>query len=201
MEPGFDQNLSSRPPARDVRGMTWWRNLFNRTTAMFLILVVLFQLFIFGVAYFLVVRPLLQTAANDLAALMVLSAERWVELPPEALPFYQEELQRSYQLRAVPAAAPLSGRVSLPPYIAYLEASLSQRLGHAVTIHPSAAGDEFWVDIPIDTRTVRFGFSRARIGANSPSVMLLLVGVSVLLSLVAAVVVRRWGSFAQRRHD
>ena len=199
MEPGSDQHLSNRTYLNDVAGVAWWRNLFNRTMMMSLILAVLFQLFIFSVAYFLVVRPLLQTAADDLAALMVLSAERWVELPPEALPFYQEELQRSYQLRAVPAAVPLSGRVSLPPYIAYLEASLSQRLGHAVIIHPSAADDEFRVDIPIDTRTVRFGFSRARIGANSPSVMLLLVGVSVLLSLVAAVVVRRWGGFAQRR--
>jgi two-component system osmolarity sensor histidine kinase EnvZ len=169
----------------------WPRSLFGRTAAMFLILVVLFQLFILSVAYFFIARPLLRTSTNDLAALIVLSAERWVELPPEALPFYQEELERSYQLWAMPATTPLTGRVSLLPFITHLEASLSQRLGRAVVIRQSAARDEYWVDIPMDTRSVRFGFSRARIGTNPPIAMLLLVVSGVLLSLVAAVVVAR----------
>jgi two-component system osmolarity sensor histidine kinase EnvZ len=169
----------------------WPRSLFGRTAATFLALVLLFQLFIFSVSYFLILRPLLQASANDLAALIALSAERWVELPPEALPFYREELERNYQLRAMPAIGPLSGSASLLPFIAHLEASLSQRLGRAVVIRQSAAGDDFWVDVPTGTHTVRFGFRRARIGTNPSIAMLLLIASGVLLSLMAAVLVAR----------
>lgn len=171
--------------------MRWPRSLFGRTAATSVILVILFQVLIISASYLLVVRPLQKKSTNDLAALIVLSAERWVELAPEALPFYQEELARSYQLRAMPASTTLTAGVSRSSFITPLEASLSRRLEQPVVIHPSADGDSYWVDIPINTRTVRFGFSAARIGLPPSVTMPWLLAAGLLLGLAASLVAAR----------
>ena len=53
-----------------------------------------------------VIAPIAERSADDEAALLVLSAQTWVELPPEARPYFELELAESGLPRsAVPCAA------------------------------------------------------------------------------------------------
>jgi two-component system osmolarity sensor histidine kinase EnvZ len=167
------------------------RSLFARTAWVFLLLLVAFQVFGMAVSYLYIVRPLLKNSVDDLAALIALSAQTWAELPAEALPFYQEELERNYRLRAEPARDALTGNVALLPYVHFLETSLSARLHQRVHIRQDADGDWYRVDIPVGARTVRFSFNRERIGTNPPVTAFSLFAANVLLSLLAAVLVAR----------
>ena len=42
-----------------------------------------------------VLQPVLERSADDEAALLVLSAQTWVELPPETRPYFELELAES----------------------------------------------------------------------------------------------------------
>ncbi|MGA8391818.1 MAG: hypothetical protein WB775_06740, partial [Burkholderiaceae bacterium] len=50
--------------------------------------------------------PMSRRAADDLAGLMVLSAQTWTELPPETRPVFEEELRKNYQIALRPNMAP-----------------------------------------------------------------------------------------------
>ena len=45
-----------------------------------------------------VIAPIAEQSAEDEAALLVLSAQTWVELPPPARPYYELELFESHEL-------------------------------------------------------------------------------------------------------
>ena len=52
---------------------------------------------ILALNYF-VIDPIAETSADDEAALLVLSAQTWVELPPEARPYFELELAQNHDL-------------------------------------------------------------------------------------------------------
>ncbi len=45
-----------------------------------------------------VIEPIAERSADDEAALVVLSAQTWVELPPEARPYFEIELAQNHDL-------------------------------------------------------------------------------------------------------
>jgi two-component system, OmpR family, osmolarity sensor histidine kinase EnvZ len=80
-----------------------------------------------------IVLPMARRAADDLAGLMVLSAQTWSELPPETRPVFEEELTRGYQLALRPGMPPPAD-IGLRHgfYIRFLEQAFERRLGYAV---------------------------------------------------------------------
>ncbi|MDE1979315.1 MAG: two-component sensor histidine kinase, partial [Betaproteobacteria bacterium] len=59
------------------------RTLRRQTLRAMLVLVLLLELAFSGVALLFVLKPMAQRSADDLAGLMVLSAQTWAELPPQ----------------------------------------------------------------------------------------------------------------------
>ncbi|MCK7497422.1 MAG: ATP-binding protein [Comamonadaceae bacterium] len=168
------------------------RSLFARTAATFLLLMLLFQVLLFSVSGYFVVWPLLRNAAGDLAALMVLSAQTWVELPRERLGSYGEELRASHALDVQPARGPLGGKRSVLPYVRLLEAALSARVGQTVAVWVEEGENPRYVaDIPAAGEVLRFSFTRDRIGTYPRGAMSLVVLGSLLLGVVAALIVAR----------
>ena len=47
---------------------------------------------------YFVIEPIAERSADDEAALLVLSAQTWVELPPEARPYFELELAQNHDL-------------------------------------------------------------------------------------------------------
>jgi two-component system osmolarity sensor histidine kinase EnvZ len=110
---------------------------------------------------FYVIDPIAQRSAADEAALLVLSAQTWVELPPDARPYFELELAQSHDLiiSSLPRdLAPAS--VSQQPYLSLLEDQLSARLNEPVRL---LADEELtWVNVPMGGFELQIGFSPER---------------------------------------
>jgi two-component system osmolarity sensor histidine kinase EnvZ len=157
-----------------------------------LLLVVFFTIFELLVAsavtYFLML-PMARRSAADLAGLMTLSAQTWSELPPVTRPAFEVELARSHALalRAEPPHNP-----GLPswrePYLRFLVASLSARVGKPVTTsREEIQGEEwFWASLPAGDGHLSVGFPHSRIGPRPIHALLASLAGGALLTLLAA---------------
>jgi two-component system osmolarity sensor histidine kinase EnvZ len=174
----------------------WPRTLFGRTAATLAAATVLFLLLTLAfLAYFILV-PVAQRSADDLAALMVLSAKTWAELPPATREDFERELARQHGLRLAQAAEPLlETATSRIPYTRFLASDLTHRSGQEVAVHATSEADGetwYWADIPAGGGLIRIGFARSRIGASPPLAALgVLAAAALVILLTALVLVRR----------
>lgn len=134
--------------------------------------------------------PLSERAADDLAGLMVLSAQTWTELPPQTRPVFEDELLHSYQMALRPdmASAPDTG-MRHGMYLYFLERAFAQRLGREVFFQSELAvdGSEWlWLAVPTGERSMGVGFAMSRMSTNPLGALMvaLLVG-TLLVPLIA----------------
>ena len=73
--------------------MTRRTSLFQRTALTVAVGLFIFQIASGAAMFANLVLPLAQRSADDLADLLILSAQIWVELPPEKRPAFEQELQ------------------------------------------------------------------------------------------------------------
>ena len=107
-----------------------------------------------------VVDPIEERSADDVAALLVLSAQTWVELPPEARPYFELELAERHDLIVSGEVRNLPLLAAGDPFLDTLEAKLSERLGDATNMH---VGNELvWVDVPMGGHQLQIGLSADR---------------------------------------
>lgn len=140
------------------------------------------------IAYY-VLMPVGKQSAEDMAALLIFSAQTWVELPPETRPDLEYELLNTHRLKLVSSSSlsPLSDPAH--PYLAILNDAINKRIGHPVSMGYLPGHESwFWVDIPMTGRLLRFGFPAERIGARPP-IALLTISIAVLiLALITALI-------------
>ena len=135
----------------------------------------------------LVAWPMARRSADDLAGLMVISAQTWAELPPHTRPAFEAELQRNHGLQLQPAQAGVHSDGWHPPFLYLLEAALARRVGthQHVLRDTSAQGDtRYWATLPSGGQTLAVGLSAERM-ASQPVLALLAV---LVLGLVVSVV-------------
>ncbi len=109
---------------------------------------------------YFVIDPIAQRSADDEAALLVLSAQTWVELPPDARPYFELELAQNHDLIVTDQTRQLAVAQSDAFYIELLEEALAERLGAQVRL---LAGDELlWVDVGMGGHDLQIGFSPGR---------------------------------------
>ncbi len=168
-------------------------SLYARTGITLSIALAVFMLFTVASMVNFILIPLARQGAGDLAALMVLSAQTWVELPPETRPFLEQELMEEYQLKVTAADTPLPSTTSLLPFLQFLERALAKRIGQPVSIQArSDNGVWYCTDIPMGGRLIRVSFPRERIGARPPTAALLVIAAGgVVILLTTLLLVRR----------
>ncbi len=175
--------------------MRFPNTLFARTSLTITSALLLFMLFTGFVIFNYILMPVGKQGATDLAALMVLSAKTWVELPPAAREDFQQELRASHDLRLEPAppAATIRPLVLHSPYLLFLEEALSIHLGHPV--HIQQAGDDpdwHWAIFPVAGKTLYIGVHHGHVGAAPPrAALIILLGASLFILLTTLLVVRR----------
>jgi two-component system osmolarity sensor histidine kinase EnvZ len=138
-----------------------------------------------------VAYPLGKRAISDLAALMILSAQTWIELPPETRADFEDELLANHGLRIGDSreAVPV---VDVPrPYLRLLGEDLEARMGAEIILHSTLDPEWHWVDIPVGAQVIRVGFGHERVGVEPPVAVTLLLLVILLLSLATALVLAR----------
>ncbi len=175
--------------------MRFPNTLFARTSVTISAALLGFILFTGFVMLNYILLPVARQSAGDLAALMVLSARTWTELPASARQDFQKELLRSYDLllRARPPEAPLHALHLHSPYMLFLEEALSARMGREMHIHQSDDNSElYWAILPLADQTLYLGIDHNHIGAKPPrAVFSIFLGASLFILLTTLLIVRR----------
>lgn len=166
--------------------------LFGRSAMTVSLAFILFQALTLAAVVYFVLFPLAERSADDLAELIVLSAQTWVELPPETRPDFEQELAKNHGLWLFEARAPLAPSARFGPYQRWLEAALEKRAGKPVRVVVSEWNEPwFWTEVSVAGQTIRIGFPKSRIGAQPFLALLLVLGAGVLVALATALVLAR----------
>ena len=149
---------------------------------------ILMELLVAGLSTFFVVLPLARRSADDVAGLMVLSAQTWAELPPQTRPAFEQELLASHAL-ALRAELPGPGRDEWhPPYFYLLEDALAQRTGlkHHLSSEPLDTGTWYWAEVPTGSGHLAVGLSAVRIDSQPVTALAMALLVGLLFAMGVA---------------
>ncbi len=136
-------------------------SLFRRTALTVAAGLIVFQLASGAAIFFNIMVPLAHRSADDLAALLVLSARTWVELPAATRPDFEAELKLSHGLDLSEARTPLGDEAGHHPYLNFLRAALATRLDDAPALRVTETADDYFhADIPMASHVLRFSFSK-----------------------------------------
>jgi two-component system, OmpR family, osmolarity sensor histidine kinase EnvZ len=166
-----------------------WRIL----TTIGIVSVVFMLITLLTLAYFMVV-PLGQRATDDLASIIDHAAETWDHLPLAERDGFAEKMLSKHDLVLTTADTHIPRSTSILPYLSFLEVSLKKQVDENISIMTNEDADNtqwFWVDIPISDGTLRFGFSRSRIGVQPSVAFFVLLVTGVYLTFITAVILTR----------
>lgn len=169
----------------------WPASLFGRTAAILGLALLAFQIAALAVVAVTILRPMAQRSADDLAALIVLSVQTWVELPPQTRPYFERELSVHHHLLIKRVDTPLAAHADSFLNSRNIEQSLTRRTGQAIVLK---AGENGWVwaEMRMGGHLIRIGFEQQRYGVQSPLAAVGLVSLGALLTwLTALAMVRR----------
>ena len=161
-------------------------NLTLAFSSMLIAIVATFSLNLF------VISPIAERSADDEAALLVLSAQTWVELPPEARPYFELELAESHDLIISEVTRQFPKLDSYVPYVNYLKEKLESRLDMSVEIFE---GDELlWIDVPMGGYELQVGLSADRRALDLFYVAIIIVGLGSAIVFFTSLYIglRRW---------
>ena len=168
------------------------RSLFVRTALTLALAFIVFQAAAFWVVTRTLIVPVAERSADDLAGLIVLSAQTWVELPPQTRAAFERELARRHGLRLTTIDV---GATAAAPQFAFrtqIEDALSRRVGETVELRGVPDTRAAWLDIPVGGHELRVGFFPDRYAVKPPLAAIVVVALGTLLSLLTALfLVRR----------
>jgi two-component system osmolarity sensor histidine kinase EnvZ len=168
------------------------RSLFGSTALTVGASLLILQLcFIAATVYYLML-PMAKRSADDLAALLVLSAQTWVELPPETRQDFELELANQHQFMLLADAPVLPPRDVFLPYLSHLDRALSARLGENVTTKVTHFDTTWiWAEIHTGGKLIRIGFPKERLDMDPFRMLLLAFAATIILSLLTALILAR----------
>jgi two-component system osmolarity sensor histidine kinase EnvZ len=136
-----------------------------------------------------VLLPLAKRSADDLAGLMVLSAQTWAELPPPTRPAFEEELFNSHGLALRGEPPSVHSNAWHAPYFYLLEDALNRRTG--LTQHLSHeeldTGTWYWVTVPTAGTRLTVGLSATRIDSQPVTAFFVTLAVGLMLAIALAI--------------
>ena len=135
-----------------------------------------------------VVEPIAEQSADDQAALLVLTAQTWVELPPESRPYFELELAEQHDLiiSAETGAHP-PAHYDESPFLTQLEEKLNARLGRPVAI--TQDNELVWVTLPMGGYQLQVGFSGTRRDIQPLYVGIVIAGLGAGVVLVTSAII------------
>ncbi|MFN3750610.1 MAG: ATP-binding protein [Thiobacillus sp.] len=167
------------------------RSLFARTALTLALVFVVFQALAFWVVTYTLILPVAERSADDLAGLIVLSAQTWVELPPETRAAFERELARRHGLRLTTVDVGATADAPRFAFRSQIEHALSARLGATVVLRGVPGTEAAWLDIPVGGHDLRVGFFPQRYAVKLPLAALAVIALGALLSLMTALILVR----------
>ena len=140
--------------------------------------------------YTFVIDPIAEKSADDEAALLVLSAQTWVELPPEARPFFELELAQKHDLIISQVIQELPEYQGSDSAIRLLVTKLEDRLFGEVTVLDGE--DLVWVELSMGGYEFQIGVSPDRQQIQPLNVAIVIVGLGAgIVFFTSLLVVQR----------
>ena len=168
------------------------KTLFGRTSLIISGTLLAFLLAVITIVSYFIIMPVGKRNADDLALLILLSAQTYVELPPETRQDFIKELSNTHQLYLGNGNEKLAEQTNLKPYFNFMEKTLSERLGSNVAITSQVGNaNRRWVDIALANETVRIGFDQQRIGVALPYVALYSVLILAIMAILSSLILVR----------
>jgi two-component system osmolarity sensor histidine kinase EnvZ len=168
------------------------RSLFRSTATTVALALFLFQFVVISATVNYVMLPMAKRSADDLSALLVLSAQTWVELPPETRKDFELELISKHQFMVFEDLPPLPAREGFRPYLNLLDGALSERTGGQVSVKVTELETTwFWAEIPAGGKLIRIGFPKERLDMDPPMLLMLALVAMVVLTVVTALILAR----------
>ncbi|MCU7830603.1 MAG: HAMP domain-containing protein [Candidatus Thiodiazotropha sp. (ex Myrtea sp. 'scaly one' KF741663)] len=166
--------------------------LFGRTAQAFTLAFLVFSLFSISLVIYFVTLPLTKRVANDLSAMVVLTAQIWVELPPGTRPDFEREMREHHQFIIGLDHTALTVDESPEFYIDYFLKSLNERTRQQHKILSDSDMPEWrWIDIAMGGRTIRVGFNQNRFVTQIPLTMIVMVLAGTLIAVVTSLLIVR----------
>ena len=166
------------------------KSFFYKTFSIIASVSIGFQVIVLSaVAYYMLI-PLGERATDDLSSVIVHAAERWEEIPVDQHLAFSQKMLNKHDLVLTHTKDVYEPNTSALPYLYLLEKSLNTQYSTPVNIKSSvdSQGEAwFWIDIPTKTKTIRFGFSRTRIGVNPPAAFFITLIIGTLLTLITTI--------------
>ncbi|MBP8284521.1 MAG: HAMP domain-containing protein [Chromatiaceae bacterium] len=161
------------------------------------LLTLVFSVFLLTVAIAggsLLMAPMARRSADDLAGLMLLSAQTWSELPPATRADFEVELARSHWLSLRdPGPArqgPIPGADEWHGFYVYaLETALAHKTGHRQHLAQETRDGEawLWATLPSGEGSIAVGFPARRVGTQPLRTLLITLGAGLLLAILTAI--------------
>lgn len=166
--------------------------LFRSTAVTVASALIVLQLVIFGASAYYIMLPMIKRSTDDLAALMVLSAQTWFELPPQTRPDFELELARQHNLWLIDSVTPLPDYEHRSPYLMLLEQALEERTGKVTNTKMTEFGKTWiWVEFDNGENQISMGFPQDRLGVQPPLALLLIMAATIALALITAIILAR----------
>jgi two-component system osmolarity sensor histidine kinase EnvZ len=153
------------------------------------VLFIVFELLVAGAVIALLMAPMARRAADDLAGLMVLSAQTRSELPPETRTDFELELAQAHSLWLRDTAPGNMHDEWHGVYIYFLEQALAAKIGRMQHVAHSVSDGEdwFWATLPSGPGSLAVGFPTSRVGTQPVQALLITLGVGLVLAILAAI--------------
>jgi two-component system osmolarity sensor histidine kinase EnvZ len=150
---------------------------------------IVFELLVAAAVVAFLMAPLARRSTDDLAGLMLLSAQTWSELPPATRPDFELELAATHLLSLRDAAPVVAAAEWHGAYIHFLETTLAEKTGRMQHLSREVRDGEdwFWATLPSGERSIAVGFPARRIGTQPLRTLLVTLVGGLLLAVLAAV--------------
>ena len=168
--------------------------LFGLTGFTLTVSLIAFLLFTLLSLTFFVLLPFSHQAADDLAALMVLSAKTWAELPPQTRSDFEKTLLANHDISIgvsrIDEGVPVSE--ARFPYLLFLQEALLNRTGQRLKIfnHPYEEGHLF-LEIPTSGGELELSFHTERLGTRISEAVLFILLAGAMVTLFASLLLVR----------
>jgi len=178
--------MADQPVARDEPGhgslsLLVRTNLILAVSALAIVVIAVVALNVF------VIDPIAEQSADDEAALLVLSSQTWVELPPDARPYFELELAQNHDLIISGDQQVLAEADFSRPYLSLLQEKLAERLGMPVPLLEGSG--LIWAEVPMGGFNIQIGFSPARRDIQPLYVGIIIVVLGALVVFLTSLVI------------
>jgi two-component system osmolarity sensor histidine kinase EnvZ len=168
--------------------------LFGRTAAGLLAAFLVFEAIAFAVVWSMVIRPLAERSADDLAAKIILAAQTWVELPPDTRADYEMELAFRHDLELGEAKGRLLETADTGYFAELIEAALSRRSKQRIDLKRGYVPGWDWLEIQVSDKLLRVGYDRQRYALEAPLAAIGIFLLGTALTVFTALVMVRQSS-------